>query len=616
MSFSFNPGVMRGARLRIGRGGREEISGKIFDWNITRRLLAYLRPHRRMMFESLFWMLASAGLALLAPYLVKRTIDDYIAMGDVQGLVWMATATLSAYAADFGANWRRRILLSTVGNNILRTMRGQLFQHYQVLSISYFDRHGTGSLISRMLSDVGVINELLSQGIIMMLSDLVLLLSITVVMLLLNVRLALLTFTVLPVMATVTLIFGQRARIAYRRTRQWVSELTGRLAEDIQAMRVIQAFTEEERTNREFDEINRSTRDANLGAVRLSATFTPVMEVLSILTTAIILWFGGRAVAQGALTLGIIVAFLSYTSRLFQPILDLSMIFNTWQAAMAGGERLFEILDQVPDIQNAPDAVELTEARGHVEFDHVNFWYEEGQPILRDVSFEIKPGQTFALVGPTGAGKTTIASLLMRFYDIQEGSICIDGIDIRQIKVESLRQQLGVVPQEPFLFQGSIAYNISFGRTDATREEIIAAAKAANAHDFIMRLPDGYDTEILEGSTNLSLGQRQLICLARVILASPRILVLDEATSSVDLRTEALIQDALDTLMHGRTSLVIAHRLATVQRADSLLVIHNGRIVERGTHQELLRKNGVYAELYRTQFLSEEPAPAYEEEGE
>ncbi|MBC7235053.1 MAG: ABC transporter ATP-binding protein, partial [Chloroflexi bacterium] len=329
---------------------------------------------------------------------------------------------------------------------------------------------------------------------------------------------------------------------------------------------------------------------------------------LSFLAVAIILWFGGRAAAAGTVTVGVIVAFLTYTSRLFQPILDLSMIFNTWQAAMAGGERVQEILHIEPEIQDKPDAIDLPRLEGHVEFDHVDFRYVEDAPVLQDVTFEIQPGETVALVGPTGAGKTTIASLLMRFYDVTGGAVRIDGYDIRDVKLESLRRQLGVVPQEPFLFQGTIAYNIAFGKPNASREEIIAAAKAANAHEFISRLPDGYDTMVQEGSTNLSLGQRQLICLARVILVQPRILVLDEATSSVDLRTESLIQDALQELMAGRTSLVIAHRLATVQRADTLLVIDGGRIVERGTHEELLALGGVYSHLYRTQFLSPEPA--------
>jgi ATP-binding cassette subfamily B protein/subfamily B ATP-binding cassette protein MsbA len=427
-------------------------------------------------------------------------------------------------------------------------------------------------------------------------------------MLVINTPLALLTFTVLPLMVVATAIFAQKARVVYRRTRLKVGELTARLAEDLSAMRVIQAFSEEERTSQEFDRINRDNRDANVDAAALSAFFTPVLEVLSILATAIILWFGGRAVGAGTLTVGIIVAFLSNTSRLFQPVWDLSMVFNTWQAAMAGGERLLEILDLVPDIQDAPGAVELANARGLVEFDHVNFSYVADAPVLNDVSFIIQPAQTVALVGPTGAGKTTISSLLARFYDISNGSIRIDGHDIREITVGSLRRQLGVVPQQPFLFQGSIADNIAFGVPDASREEIVAAAKAANAHEFIERLPQGYDTEVLEGSANLSLGQRQLVCLARVFLAAPRILILDEATSSVDLRTEGLIQDAMEGLMHGRTSLVIAHRLATVQRADTLLVIQGGRIVEQGNHQELLARDGVYAQLYRTQFLSAQAA--------
>jgi len=376
-------------------------------------------------------------------------------------------------------------------------------------------------------------------------------------------------------------------------------------------MRVIQAFSEEDRTSRDFEEVNRENRDAQVAAVTLASIFNPTMEAFSMLATCIILWFGGRFVVEGTVTLGVVVAFLSYTGRLFQPILDLSMVFNTWQAAMAGGERILEVLSEEPDIQDAPDAVELPPVRGHVVFDHVCFSYDPHVPVLKDVSFEVQPGETVALVGPTGAGKTTVTNVLSRFYEISGGRVCIDGYDIRQVTIESLRRQLGVVPQEPFLFQGSIAYNIAFGRPDATREEIIAAAKAANAHEFIERLPDGYDTEILENSANLSLGQRQLICLARVILAAPRVLILDEATSNVDLRTEALIQDALETLMFGRTSLVIAHRLATVQRAHHILVIDGGQIVERGTHEELLAKNGLYAHLYETQFLSAESLPSY-----
>ncbi|MBN1401065.1 MAG: ABC transporter ATP-binding protein, partial [Anaerolineae bacterium] len=587
MGLSFSPNVTHTPHVHM-RDYHDEVRGKVFDWKITKRLLGYLAPYKREMAFGFLMMLVSSGMALLTPYLIKRTIDDYITVGDAQGLMWMGLLTLSAYAVDFISTWRQRFVLSKVGNEVLRTMRDQLFAHYQRISLSYFDEYGTGSLISRISSDVGVINELLSDGIIAMISDFVILISIIIVMLAINVRLALLTFTILPLMIIATIIFGRYARPAYRRTRERIAILTGRLAEDLQAMRVIQAFSEENRMSREFDDINRGNREARMEAVKLSSIFTPVMEVLSIVATCTVLWFGGRAVASGALTLGVIVAFLTYISRLFQPVLDLSMIYNTWQAAMAGGERVLEILDMEPAIQDAPDAVELTQVEGRVEFEDASFHYIEDTPVLKHVSFEIEPGETIALVGPTGAGKTTVASLLMRFYQLSEGRILIDGIDIRDIRIASLRQQLGVVPQEPFLFQGTIAYNISFGRPEATREEIMAAAKAANAHDFIADLPDGYDTEIQEGSTNLSLGQRQLVCLARVILASPAILILDEATSSVDLRTEGLIQDALEQLMSGRTSLVIAHRLATVQRASKILVIDGGEIVECGTHAELL----------------------------
>lgn len=611
MSFSFGAGSLHGPHAHFRRSQRtQDVTGKVFDWGITRRLLRYLLPHRGKMVQGVLLMLASAGLALLAPYLIMLIIDEYVASKNLAGLGWMASATLAVYALEFVISWRRRLLLSEVGNQVLRTMRGDMFRHYQLLSMSYFDTHDAGSLISRMLSDVGVINELLSNGVISMFADTFVLVSTMAVMLVINARLALLSFSVLPLMAIATLLFARRARAAYRQTREKMSALTGRLAEDLGAMRVIQAFSEEDRTSRSFDDVNRDNRDARLFAVALSSVFGPIMETLTMLVTCIILWFGGRAVAANTLTLGVVVAFLSYTSRLFQPVLDLAMMFNMWQAAMAGGERLLEVLDTEPDVQDAPDAVALAPVKGRIVFDEVSFQYTADVPVLSEVSLEIAPGRTAALVGPTGAGKTTIANLLMRFYDVTEGAILIDGQDIRKATLASLRQQLGVVPQEPFLFQGSIAYNIAFGRSDASREEIIDAAKAANAHEFIMQLPQGYDTEILEGSANLSLGQRQLICLARVILASPRILILDEATSSVDLRTEGLIQDALEQLMAGRTSLIIAHRLATVQRAGTILVIDEGRIVERGPHAELLANDGVYAHLYRTQFLAPEPAPA------
>ena len=603
MSFGFNPGQLHTPHVHMH--DYHEIEGRAFDWKITRQLLRFLQPHKWSMLLGLLLMLGSSGLALLTPYLIKLIIDNYITAGDMAGLTRVSLYTMGAYALSYFITWGQSFVMQRVGNDVLREMRSGLFRQYQVLSIRYYDEHGTGSLISRMLSDVGVINELLSNGLVSMIGDVFIVVAIVGIMLALDTRLALLTFAVLPLMVLATIIFGRYARDAYRRTRQTVSALTGRLAEDLNAMRVIQAFAEEDRTSQAFDQINAESRDANMAATLLAATFTPAMEVLSVLATGIILWFGGRGVASGAVTIGLIIAFLNYVSRLFQPVLDLSMMYNTWQAAMAGGERLLEILRLAPDIQSTPDAVVPEQIAGKITFEGVDFCYLPDVPVLRDVSFEAQAGDTFALVGPTGAGKTTIASLLMRFYDVSAGAIKVDDIDIRQIDLPTLREQLGVVPQEPYLFQGSIAYNIAFGRPDATREAIVAAAEAANADEFIRRLPDGYDTEILEGAANISLGQRQLVCLARVILAAPRILILDEATSSVDLRTEGLIQDAMDQLMAGRTSLVIAHRLATVQRAQSILVIDGGRIVERGTHAELLALDGVYAQLYRTQFLSE-----------
>ncbi|MHB1319374.1 MAG: ABC transporter ATP-binding protein, partial [Anaerolineae bacterium] len=407
--------------------------GKGIDLKIMRRLLEFLAPHKRRMAEALLWMLASAGLALLAPYLVKVLIDTYIANKDVQGLMLMALATLAVYGLDFALDWRRRLQIETVAHNVLRRMRGDLFRQYQRLTMSYFDTFGTGSLIACITSDVGVVNELLASGLITMFSDVFILLSVITVMLVMNWQLALLSLSVLPFMVIATVIFSGYARRVYRKTREKNSIMVGRLAEDISAMRVIQAFNEEDRMGKEFDAINAANRDANIAAVRLTSSFTPVMELMSTLVTSIILWFGGRAVINDTLTLGIIVAFLSYTARLFQPVLELSMVFTTWQAAMAGGERVLRVLNVDPAIKNSEDASELQNVRGEVEFKQVDFHYLESTPVLKNVSFHIEPGATIALVGPTGAGKTTIASLMTRFYDISDGQILIDGQDIHTV---------------------------------------------------------------------------------------------------------------------------------------------------------------------------------------
>jgi ABC-type multidrug transport system fused ATPase/permease subunit len=379
--------------------------------------------------------------------------------------------------------------------------------------------------------------------------------------------------------------------------------VVGDLAEDIAGMRVIQAFAQEETTRDRFDEVNRANREAHVAAMSLSFVFLPTVEFLGMAATAIVLWFGGRAVAQGDLTLGVVVAFLAYVSRFFEPIRELSQLYTTLQAATAGGERVLELLDTAPDVADAPDATPMPPIRGRVELDQVSFAYRGDVPVLHDVNLIIEPGQTVALVGPTGAGKTSIANVVARFYDVAEGAVRIDGIDVHTVTQTSLRRQMGLVPQDPFLFSGTIADNIRFGCPDAPDDTVEKAARMARAHRFITNLPEGYDTEILEGGVNLSVGQRQLVCIARAVLADPAIVILDEATSSVDTVTEALIQDALQNLLTGRTAIVIAHRLSTVRHADLICVVSEGEIVERGRHEQLLARSGLYRELYEGQFL-------------
>lgn len=607
MSFSFGTSSAnmspRGALQQFGA----KKDGRLFDRRVVMRMLAFLRPYWRQMGLACGLMLIATLLTLWTPYLIKVAIDQHIVIGDLPGLTRIALLTGAAFVGLYLATAGQRYLLSWVGQRVLANLREQLFRRLQELSLGYHDRHIIGVTVSRVINDVAVINELLSQGLINIIGDLLVLTGILIVMLSMSPSLALWTFTILPLMVLATYFFSRQAKAAFRETRSTVAAVVGDLAEGIAGMRVIQAFAQEATSQSRFDRINDKNRQAHINAMILSFIFIPTIEFMGMLATVIVLWFGGLAVSRGEVTLGVLVAFLAYVSRFFQPIQELSQIYTTMQSAMAGGEQVLKLLDTEPEVADRPDAREMPPIKGKITFEDVSFAYREDAPtVLHWVNLTIEAGQVVALVGPTGAGKTSIANLAARFYEVTEGAVRIDDIDVREVTQQSLRRQTGLVPQDPFLFSGTIADNIRFGSPGASDATAIEkAARLANAHDFIVDLPAKYQTKILEGGVNLSVGQRQLICIARAVLADPRILILDEATANVDTVTEALIQDALERLLARRTAIVIAHRLSTIRHADLICVIDEGRIVERGRHEELLVGGGLYRDLYERQFVQE-----------
>ncbi len=608
---------MMGFGFGGGQGARrghpdEEMFGSVYDQRVVLRLLPYILPFKRLAIIAGIAMLIYTATQVAIPWSVKIAIDRYIFPGEIVGLTWMFVLFIAIALLNWITNFIQQFSMEKVGQGVLYNLRRDVFHHVQKQSVSFYDKTEVGRMMSRVQGDVGQLQEFAAL-VVMTLGELLSLIGIIVALLILDVQLGLVTMIVLPMLIGTMMVWQPLARKAFVEVRRTISIVNGELNQNITGVRVVQAMNRQDTNLEEFDRLNKDHRSANLQASRLSAGLLPAVDILTAVAIGLALFFGARMIGGGAIEIGTLIAFILYIQRFFDPIRNLTMMYTQLQRSMASGSRIFDLLDWEPDLVDADNATKLTGIDGRIDFEDVSFSYVQGEDVLKNVDVSIEPGEVVAIVGPTGAGKTTFVSLMARFYDVEQerGAVRIDGHDVRDVARSSLASQMSMVLQEPYLFSGTVRENIKYNHTEATDEQMMDAARAVGAHDFIMALENGYDTFLAERGINLSIGQRQLLSFARAIVADPKILILDEATANIDSHTEQMIQRALSQLLEGRTAVVIAHRLSTIRNSDKIIVLNFGEVMEVGSHEQLIAKDGLYAHLYQMNYAAiDEPLPA------